>query len=559
MSVPGYMELQSEEESMMDNRKKALAFGAFDYVTVKTDSEKLSAGGKNTSACFGDIRIEMKDDCGHEDMFLTADTSAVEWVKIRWNREMPKQVRILGDAWERGYGDLEWRGMCGSRFMPWYFLMSAGDRQWGYGVKVRPSSMCYWQVDSRGITLVMDVRSGGEGVWLNGRTLKMAELVSIEMEGSDSFTAAREFCRMMCTDPILPDFPVYGSNNWYYAYGDSSEEEILSDTDYVLKLTEGVDNPPFMVIDDCWQEHHRLNEYNGGPWRCGNSKFPDMKGLADKLTAKGVRPGIWVRLLQNEDEAIPDEWRLPMNGCLDPSHPGALEYIRQDVKRICDWGYTLIKHDFSTYDLFGNWGMEMNPLVTVDGWHFYDRSKTSAEVVKLLYQAIYEAAEPYHTLILGCNTIGHLGAGLMHMNRTGDDTSGITWERTRRMGINSLAFRLPQNGIFFDIDADCVGIAGNIPWKLNRQWADVIAQSGTSLFISVKPGILNDQEITQLREIMKSASRQDCHKVPVDWEYNDCPEIWADDKEEIRYSWFEDGGATLESNQLLYRISIPLS
>ena len=43
----------------------------------------------------------------------------------------------------------------------------------------------------------------------------------------------------MCTDPIFPEFPVYGSNNWYYAYGDSSEEEILSDTDYILKLTEG--------------------------------------------------------------------------------------------------------------------------------------------------------------------------------------------------------------------------------------------------------------------------------------------------------------------------------
>lgn len=68
---------------MMDNLKKALVFGAFDYVTVKTDSEKLSAEGENTSVCLGDIRIEMKDDCGHEDMFLTADTSAVEWVKIR--------------------------------------------------------------------------------------------------------------------------------------------------------------------------------------------------------------------------------------------------------------------------------------------------------------------------------------------------------------------------------------------------------------------------------------------------------------------------------------------
>ena len=52
-----------------------------------------------------------------------------------------------------------------------------------------------------------------------------------------------------------------------------------------------------MVIDDCWQEHHRLDEYNGGPWTKGNARFPDMKGLADKLEKKGVRPGIWVRLL----------------------------------------------------------------------------------------------------------------------------------------------------------------------------------------------------------------------------------------------------------------------
>ena len=57
----------------------------------------------------------------------------------------------------------------------------------------------------------------------------------------------------------------------------------------------------------------------------------------------------------------------------------------------------------------------------------------------------------------------------------------------------------------------------------------------------------------------QKASVQTCHKVPVDWEYNDCPEIWADEQEEKRYNWFEDGGATLESNQLLYHINIPLS
>ena len=116
-----------------------------------------------------------------------------------------------------------------------------------------------------------------------------------------------------------------------------------------------------------------------------------MKGLADKLEKKGVRPGIWVRLLLNEDENIPDEWRISYNDCLDPSHPDALAYIHKDIERICDWGYTLIKHDFSTFDLFGKWGFEANLRDnSMEKWHFYDQTKTSAEIVKMLYQEIYD-------------------------------------------------------------------------------------------------------------------------------------------------------------------------
>lgn len=71
-----------------------------------------------------------------------------------------------------------------------------------------------------------------------------------------------------------------------------------------------------------------------------------MKALAEKLVQKGVRPGIWVRLLLNEDENIKNEWRLSHNNCIDPTNPEALNYIKEDIKRICNWGYTLIKHDF---------------------------------------------------------------------------------------------------------------------------------------------------------------------------------------------------------------------
>lgn len=539
--------------------KNILKINRPDFIELTTETKTVTSKWKNDDYNLDDINVKLNQDNEHLAIFLTAQTSKVKWIKLRWNNlSWDKNVRFLGDAWERGYGDMEWKGMNPNRFMPWYFCAKSEAKSICYGVKVRPSAMCFWQVDSLGMTLFLDVRCGGSGVNLKGRVIKLADVIACEMRDCTSFEAMQEFCGQMCEDPILPKYPVYGSNNWYYAYGKSSESEILADCDYILNLTKDIENKPYMVIDDCWQEHHRLNEYNGGPWTKGNEKFPDMKALAEKLVQKGVRPGIWVRLLLNEDENIKNEWRLSHNNCIDPTNPEALNYIKEDIKRICNWGYTLIKHDFSTFDLFGKWGFQMSPLVTDDGWHFYDDSLTSAEVVKLLYKAILDASMEVsngEALILGCNTIGHLGAGYMHINRTGDDTSGVIWERTRFMGVNTLAFRLPQHGKFYEIDADCVGIDGGISWSMNKQWADVLAQSGTPLFISVRPNILDETEKQELHEILKVASKQEHHVIPVDWEETTCPEHWQDKDHDIdcKYQWFEETGLKFNPNSIRYQ------
>ena len=539
--------------------KNILKVNKPDFIELTTETKTVTAKWENDNYNLDDINVKLNQDNEHLAIFLTAQTSKVKWIKLRWNNlSWDKNIRFLGDAWERGYGDMEWKGMNPNRFMPWYFCAKSEAKSICYGVKVRPSAMCFWQVDSLGMTLFLDVRCGGSGVNLKGRVIKLADVIACEMRDCTSFEAMQEFCGQMCEDPILPKYPVYGSNNWYYAYGKSSESEILADCDYILNLTKDIENKPYMVIDDCWQEHHRLNEYNGGPWTKGNEKFPDMKALAEKLVQKGVRPGIWVRLLLNEDENIKNEWRLSHNNCIDPTNPEALNYIKEDIKRICNWGYTLIKHDFSTFDLFGKWGFQMSPLVTDDGWHFYDDSLTSAEVVKLLYKAILDAsveASNGEALILGCNTIGHLGAGYMHINRTGDDTSGVIWERTRFMGVNTLAFRLPQHGKFYEIDADCVGIDGGISWSMNKQWADVLAQSGTPLFISVRPNILDETEKQELHEILKVASKQEHHVIPVDWEETTCPEHWQDKDHDIdcKYQWFEETGLKFNPNSIRYQ------
>ena len=545
--------------------KNILKVNRPDFIELTTETKTVTTKWENDDYNLDDINVNLNQDNEHLAIFLTAQTSKVKWIKLRWNNlSWDKNIRFLGDAWERGYGDMEWKGMNPNRFMPWYFCAKSEAKSVCYGVKVRPSAMCFWQVDSLGMTLFLDVRCGGSGVNLKGRVIKLADVIACEMRDCTSFEAMQEFCGQMCEDPILPKYPVYGSNNWYYAYGKSSESEILADCDYILNLTKDIENKPYMVIDDCWQEHHRLNEYNGGPWTKGNEKFPDMKALAKKLVQKGVRPGIWVRLLLNEDENIKNEWRLSHNNCIDPTNPEALNYIKEDIKRICNWGYTLIKHDFSTFDLFGKWGFQMSPLVTDDGWHFYDDSLTSAEVVKLLYKAILDAsveASNGETLILGCNTIGHLGAGYMHINRTGDDTSGVIWERTRFMGVNTLAFRLPQHGKFYEIDADCVGIDGGISWSMNKQWADVLAKSGTPLFISVRPNILDETEKQELHEILKVASKQKHHVIPVDWEETTCPEHWQDKDHDIdcKYQWFEETGLKFNPNTIRYQTFLSMT
>ena len=49
----------------------------------------------------------------------------------------------------------------------------------------------------------------------------------------------------------------------------------------------------------------------------------------------------------------------------------------------------------------------------MEKWHFYDQTKTSAEIVKMLYQEVYDASRSNNAVIIGCNTIGHLS--LIHI------------------------------------------------------------------------------------------------------------------------------------------------
>ncbi len=487
-------------------------------------------------------------ECRIESDFLAVDVRSpgvsVPRVVLRWDKPLPPETQFLGDHWERGYGDLAWRGFQPERVMPWYFLGYANGRTTGLGVRTGAGAFCFWMADPQGISLWMDLRCGTEGVRLGERTLRAAEIVTGGWD-EPPFAAARAFCHLLCPKPRRTSLPVYGGNDWYYSYGQSTPETLVRDSALLSDLAGGTQNRPFSVIDGGWE--YRITREGQLPF--ANELFSDMGRLACDIRTTGCRPGIWTRPLLAYDN-IPETWTLPIRSgdippraqILDPSVPEVLERIKAGIRRLTGWGYDLVKHDFSTYDIMAKWGFEMGAALTTGTWKFHDETRTTAEIIRGLYQVIRQGAG--ETILIGCNTVGHLGAGLFELQRTGDDTSGRNWERTRRMGINTLAFRMPQQGTFFGADADCVGLTGAIPWELNRQWLSLLAESGTPLFVSAAPEAVHAEQKDALKAAFAMASQPLEPAEPLDWMENTCPQRWKIGGAIRTYDWSGPGGTT---------------
>lgn len=468
---------------------------------------------------------------------LSAPAVAVKRMHLRWRGRMSDPALILGDAWERGYGDLEWRGWVPDRAMPWYFAMHDRSLTHAYGVRTGASAFCFWQVDPQGISLLADVRSGGVGVQLGERILNVCDVVCRAGRAGDSaFAAVHAFCREMCSTPRLPQQPVYGSNDWYWVYGKNSADTVRVDAGHIVELSPASPNRPFAVIDDGWQPVRGKDKLGVGLWDRGNEKFPDMPGLAAEIRRAGARPGIWNRPLQATADA-PETWRLPRDRAfLDPTVPEVRQKVADDVARLRQWGFDLIKHDYTTFDIFGRWGFQMGTEMTREGWTFaLGPGRTTAEVIDDLYRTIRTAAG--ETLVIGCNTVSHLSAGHFEICRVGDDTSGTNWSRTRKMGVNTLAFRGPQHGAFYVADADCVGVTKAVPWSFNRQWLDLLARSGTMLFVSLAPDALGEDQRRDLKEAFALAANPQPLAEPLDWQRAVYPTQWRMKDRDRTYDW----------------------
>ena len=504
-------------------------------VILSEDNTFTMQSSDKTTWMYKDVTVRVKEEGNSIAVFVTSSTVSLKEVRISWRYAMATGSVLLGDAWERTYGDISWQKEDATRLLPWYCAQHTGNDTYCFGVKTSGNAFCGWCVAGGTITLQADIRNGGNGVQLKDRELRVADVVTTKNEANENaFATVRRFCKEMCPSPRAVKKPVYGINDWYFAYGNNSSDLILKHTALLAPLATDTGNLPFSVVDDGWA--------TGSDYTKPNAKFPDMMKLTGDIKQMGMRAGLWTRPLlappgMKENRLTPafQNDNKDDGGVMDPTIEENLVYIKSLMTLYKEWGFEMVKHDYSTFDLFSKWGMDMGKGMTEPGWHFNDTSRTNAEIILQFYRSLREAAGDMY--LIGCNTVSHLSAGVFELSRTGDDTSGKEWARTKQMGVNTMGFRMVQHKTFYEADGDCVGLTTEVPWEKNKQWMQLLAQSSAPLFISAQPEAVGSEQKVFIKQCFAKAARPHPVGEPLDWLSNPYPAVWKLDNKTVRFDW----------------------
>ena len=501
-----------------------------DYAFGATEVSDYRFEEPATAAC--DVQYDYSVENAVASVTVYPSGAPIKYLKLRFEGDMSDAISVFGDDWERCGNNLEWHSVMPNRALAWYCYVKTKRGFACYGVKTGANCFAFWNIDRRGVTLFLNLMSGARGTDIKEPLLACEVTELFGKESENAYTVAKRFAAKLCDSPVLPREPIFGVNNWYWAYGMISHESVATETDYLMQMTAGTRHRPYMILDDGWQLNRTYGKgaYIGGPW-LPNDKFRDMKRTADMIKSKGAKPGIWFRpLLTLED--LCEEAKLTdfsVGGILlDPTHPYTLELVENDARKIRSWGYDLIKHDFTTMDILGHspFTTARHTATIISGnRQFFDNTLTTATAIKKLYEAIQRGAGDAD--VIGCNTVSHLTAGIHSTYRVGNDTSGRSFEWTRRNGINSM-MRLPLNDTLYRVDPDCAAFTERVDADINLDFLEMCAITGVTTLASVTPGILTDKQMDRINRIYKTADENKKRYGILDFDTNGAPELFGD-------------------------------
>jgi alpha-galactosidase len=206
---------------------------------------------------------------------------------------------------------------------PFLFTIPAtGERPMEFSAKPLPAG------------LQLDAKTGH----ITGTLKKKGEFI-VTLVARNSLGAAEKKLRIVCGDQIALTPPM-GWNSWNCFAGAVSADRVKRAADAMV--ASGLINHgwTYINIDDFWQNHRdSKDETLRGEFRNAtgkiipNSRFPDMKGLADYIHNLGLKAGLY---------SSPGPWTC--GGCA-----ASWQHEEQDAQTYADWGFDYLKYDWCSY------------------------------------------------------------------------------------------------------------------------------------------------------------------------------------------------------------------
>ncbi|HWD91307.1 MAG TPA: NPCBM/NEW2 domain-containing protein [Verrucomicrobiae bacterium] len=206
---------------------------------------------------------------------------------------------------------------------PFLFIIAAtGDRPLRFSAKGLPAGL---KLDAETGRITGKLKTNGE--------------YTVVLRAKNARGKADSKFRIVCGDQIALTPPM-GWNSWNCFAGNVSEEKVKSAADAMVKS--GLINHgwTYINVDDFWQNQGDSKDPTlRGPYRdaqgfiVANSRFPDMKGMADYIHSLGLRAGLY---------SSPGPWTC--GGCV-----GSWKHEKEDAETYASWGFDYLKYDWCSY------------------------------------------------------------------------------------------------------------------------------------------------------------------------------------------------------------------
>ena len=241
----------------------------------------------------------------------------------------------------------------------------------------------------------------------------------------------------MTSDITLAATPPMGWNSWNHFSNTVTDADVRAAADALVATGMRDAGYVYVNIDDTWEgkrdRHGRIT---------GNSKFPDMKALAEYVHARGLKLGIY---------SSPGPWTCA-------HYPGSYKHEKQDAATYAAWGIDYLKYDMCSYGT-----MMEKKYGKPSSLNAQQRLEADKAIYRRMHEALLATGRPIVLSLCqyGWDDVWKWGAGVGgNLWRSTDDIQD-NWQRMSEIGFSQAGLaRYAGPGHWNDPDMLEVGNGG---------------------------------------------------------------------------------------------------